>query len=404
MDPISVLASSIAIATAVLQTADKLQQVLSAGQELRDLIDEIDKLRSVFEEAQRAFIERKLHAELPRVALEAGSRIVSQAQKQLDQLHALLERCLGDRSGRTSKRARLFWLGLRRKVRSIEQSLMSARLSLCSLWGAIELSDNTSIHLSLQEMTFMGQDQLSLLSQNMEVLRSIASSVCSPSDAKPPTMSDTVFGPSDNKERDDDKKSIIERHMKVADHAPAPVIRKRYPRYRQNPCEGWCSCQCHKPFKMQSPQSLALLLGNLLITYSGFNVQPTRCTERSCRRQSVPTVRVLYRFPAWFIQRMIYFAASISGMTGPSITLSMPRTVSPNALVFSYAVQGNMNRIQELFAAGLASPYDVAANNGRTALHVSIALQMALKFFFFFFDFAYSQREYSIRQYTTTTN
>ena len=141
MDPLSILASSITLATMVLRAADQLQQILSACKELHDLIDEVDKLCSIFEEAQNVFVERKKHAELPQQAVDAGSRIVNQAQIQLNHLNELLAHCLGHPNEQKgcSKRAYILWLRSRREAKNIQQNLMSARLSLCSLLGVVEM-------------------------------------------------------------------------------------------------------------------------------------------------------------------------------------------------------------------------------------------------------------------------
>ncbi|OCK74429.1 hypothetical protein K432DRAFT_363613 [Lepidopterella palustris CBS 459.81] len=371
MDPLSILASSITLTTVVLKTADLLQQILSNCQELNDLIDEVDKLGSIFEEAQDVFSERKKHAELPQQAVEAGSRVVCQAQIQLNQLNKLLARCLRHSKERKgcSKLAYVLWLRSKRESKNIQQNLMSARLSLCTLWGVVAMSDNTSIQLSLQEMAYLNQSQLSQMSDHMQVLQSIAQQVCKPE--KPEITSEEVEEVVTDTGMTSQyiQEVNIARHMKVQESTA--LVRKRYPRYRQTPCEGWCSCRCHRASKIQTPQKFALVIGRLLISYSGFQIRPQKCSERACRRQSIPTVKVMYQFPTWLLQRMLYFAASISEMNGPEFTFSIPRTVSPNAIIFSYAVQGNMERIQELFTRGLASPYDVASNNGRTALHVS---------------------------------
>jgi hypothetical protein len=69
---------------------------------------------------------------------------------------------------------------------------------------------------------------------------------------------------------------------------------------------------------------------------------------------------------------MISFAASLTSMKGPQITLSMPRVVNGSADIFAFAVQGDIDGIKSLFSQGVASPYDVACTNGRTALHVSV--------------------------------
>jgi hypothetical protein len=58
-------------------------------------------------------------------------------------------------------------------------------------------------------------------------------------------------------------------------------------------------------------------------------------------------------------------------MKGPNISLSVPRVIPDDGPILSFAVQGNLDGIKSLFSQGIASPYDVGFNNGRTALHVS---------------------------------
>jgi hypothetical protein len=173
--------------------------------------------------------------------------------------------------------------------------------------------------------------------------------------------------------------SVIERHMSIERSSSSrngpktySAIRVRASHYRQTRCEGWCSCLCHRPRYVQTPQSVDFLLGSLFMGYSGIPARSRPCNERSCRQQSIPTVKVTYHFPQWLLRRVIQFALSISYMKGPELTLRMPRVVPANASVISYAVLGKIDGIKSLFDKGLASPFDVISN-GRTALHVSKA-------------------------------
>src|SRR4051812_27260847 len=55
---------------------------------------------------------------------------------------------------------------------------------------------------------------------------------------------------------------LMQRHQSTEEHATEPcrkpnkysTIRIRASRYRMYSCEGWCSCKCHKPYSMGSPQ------------------------------------------------------------------------------------------------------------------------------------------------------
>jgi hypothetical protein len=141
--------------------------------------------------------------------------------------------------------------------------------------------------------------------------------------------------------------------------------------YRRSRCEGWCSCICHRPCYLQTAQSVDFLLGSLFIGYSCFPIRRRGCNERTCRQQSIPTIKVSYYFPRWFLNRVIQFKAWSSYMQGPSLSLNVPRVIPDDSPVLSFAVQGNLAEIRSLFNKGLASPYDIGLSNGRTALHVS---------------------------------
>ena len=244
------------------------------------------------------------------------------------------------------------------------------------------------IHLRLDEFEILQETHKELLTQQSQHLVKISehisehrSSNASISiDSSLQTQSDTSstgeITTSQTSFNDDERSLIIPRHT---DDVLSPsvnrrtynTVRIRASRYRRTQCEGWCSCSCHHVNYLRTPQSADLALGSMFIGFSGFPVRRSRCSERRCRQQSIPTLKVTYHFPQWLLSRMIYFSLSLTYMNGPQVSLHMPRVVESNAKIFSLAVQGDIFGLKALFRDGLASPYDVAASNGRTALHVS---------------------------------
>ena len=151
---------------------------------------------------------------------------------------------------------------------------------------------------------------------------------------------------------------------------PYAADRLRAPHYRRTPCSGWCSCRCHGLTYYQSPRSFDNILGTLLMGHSGVSFRKRPCNEQSCRMQSIPTFRLNFFFPQWMMSRVLQFVVQLSYMKGPELVLRVPRVVPDNAPALFYAVQGDIEGIKSLFSKGLASPYDVALDSGRTALHV----------------------------------
>ena len=115
----------------------------------------------------------------------------------------------------------------------------------------------------------------------------------------------------------DEQSLIIPRHT---DDKLSPLVkthtynsvRIRASRYRRTQCEGWCGCSCHQVNYLKTPQSADLALGSMFIGFSGFPVRRPRCSEKSCRKQSIPTLKVTYQFPQWLLARMIYFSLSLT--------------------------------------------------------------------------------------------
>ena len=151
---------------------------------------------------------------------------------------------------------------------------------------------------------------------------------------------------------------------------PYAAVRSRAPHYRRTPCSGWCSCVCHGLTYYQSPQSFDSIFGTLLMVHSGVPFKKRPCNEPSCRMQSIPTFRLNPFFPQWMMSRVLQFVVQLSYMKGPELVLRIPRVVPDNAPALFYAVQGDIEGMKSLFSKGLASPYDVALDNSRTALHV----------------------------------
>ena len=149
-------------------------------------------------------------------------------------------------------------------------------------------------------------------------------------------------------------------------------IRIRTFSYTSTRCDVFCSCRCHQAHALQTPGIVRRFFGSLFVGYNGIPSLSPRCNEKNCRKQLVPTVRISYYFPGWFLGRMLQFAFSGGFADGPRISLSMPQVVADNSEVFACAVQGNMDRMKSLFESKSASPFDVGIGTGRTALHVSI--------------------------------
>lgn len=134
-------------------------------------------------------------------------------------------------------------------------------------------------------------------------------------------------------------------------------------------CQSACSCVCHRPSKLGTPALLESIFGTFHIGLTGALTSRTPCTERLCRRQHHRTARFVYRFPSWMLARAISF--SYSTRSTMQIVLRAPRIISDDAPILRFAASRNLESIRKLMSSGLASPADVGASYGLTALHIA---------------------------------
>jgi hypothetical protein len=141
MDPLSVIASSIAIAGAVSAGLEAVRTIHNAGGELHSLMNEVSEITILLGEVERAILERRRHQQLPQWTINNISKILLGAKSQLHELDAVVNHRLirsVTPSGEANV-ARLAWLRQKSKVQRLQMGLRQTRLSLASLWGAANL-------------------------------------------------------------------------------------------------------------------------------------------------------------------------------------------------------------------------------------------------------------------------
>ena len=67
---------------------------------------------------------------------------------------------------------------------------------------------------------------------------------------------------------------------------------------------------------------------------------------------------------------MMSVQLSWNPMSGHTVSLRTPRSISSKSNVFMLAQHGNIQGMKRLFEQRLASPFDISHEEGRSALHV----------------------------------
>ena len=150
-----------------------------------------------------------------------------------------------------------------------------------------------------------------------------------------------------------------------------------------------CSCDCHSTLAMKTPQWLGSTVGSLSIRYNRTASQSCKaCNRRSCHVVSDNVLKTQFYFPSWFLHRMISMQFSWNPMSGHTVSLRTPRSISSKSNVFMIAQHGNIEAMQRLFEQRLASPFDISLEEGRSALHVRLFMPCATRYLLTFLQFA----------------
>ncbi|RFU26989.1 hypothetical protein B7463_g9348, partial [Scytalidium lignicola] len=358
MDPLSIAASIIALIGAAKGSVEglkKLRQFYKAPAEIDALINEIEDLRLLIADMNITEYEHMLCTDNP-----ALSKLLGNAKEQLIKLDKIMEYRLRPR-GSSSRigwtRASSKITGIRSSVREIKSNLVLQLVRLSTTQGYRTFSYLGRVDLSLQQVSLSTQSMLIKQDSLEERLQNLfeASQNISPGSSSINSISNVTQ----------------DAHTEILSSSDQSFVELQAARYVDHNCDRWCKCACHMKKKWASPQVFDLVVGQLLLGYTGFIRPHQKCSKLSCRQQSDLKTQVTYRFPSWFVALSISIMIAKRAMQTPEMLVRVLR-VRPygSTDLFRFATHGNIGKLQDLFNNGEASPWDVQPD-GRNALHFS---------------------------------
>jgi hypothetical protein len=113
------------------------------------------------------------------------------------------------------------------------------------------------------------------------------------------------------------------------------------------------------------------VLGQLFVEYAGIPAVTGKCNSSTCERAQTTQMSVEYWFPTTlFWSKIVRFQMTYLSNLGPSFQLRTLRRVPDSAPAVNFAMNGNIQGLQELFRRGTASPQDVSDTRGYSLLRV----------------------------------
>ncbi|KAL9076252.1 MAG: hypothetical protein Q9157_003716 [Trypethelium eluteriae] len=341
---ISLCVEGISITKSLVKLINSLQ---SAPNELLALANEVSNLNFVLQDIRDTFQFRST------VNLDKGNsipRFLIQASSKLEEVRAVLSRWTrlsphGD-SWHIGRRERFLWLKDRGHVIELQTSLRVIRADLSLAMEANTNASTNKLIVDLQNLaseTSRTHDMMSTLMEKLDRYET--------QDKMAPNRGSDVAGKAGDREGGRPVALEVTRHVAV------------------KKCPPGCPCVCHNIQRYKVPAIMENVTGQLFYGYSGKLLLSQRCSFSGCLEQKATRSRMTYFFPRWFMNRIISLNLQVDNFGSPSLNLKTRRAVPEMSQIFTLSRLGDLEGLQRLFTAKIASPMDIHCEGKWSPLH-----------------------------------
>ena len=385
MDPLSVIASFIAVLqalTAAGKGVNKILDLRKAPVELQALFNEVQALRALLTDLQNAAHE------VPAGSKESLLSLLEPVRNAVLDLDKLVQYQLThayelDQQGhpRVSKAG---WLKASPRIEQIRQRIRDARGNLeaglsaqsLSVVGAtfrttseiqsiiLDTSNELKTMHAKQQTRYedlftaiVRHDQSTALNQSIERLADRIEDLTTQQYPRVASLAEAVtFSPSETGAG----RSVIPSDQQTM-CITASVHTGRCPKR--------CPCQCHTRMTVRTPSVLQGIVGQLMFDYT-YLVQPRSCDYPRCRKEKKRT-SFTYFLPTWVASRAISIASLANDLSGvgASWSVKMPIVLDRREHLWTAIAEDKVRLVQEYFARREYSPYTMD-KSGYTILFV----------------------------------
>ncbi|KAI1736485.1 ankyrin repeat-containing domain protein [Xylaria scruposa] len=355
MDPFSVSLGVITIFGAAKTVCNGLVLLKDAPREIEELRDALEHLTAVLNQVAvtaKTSGEPESPNDLLQLALDEASRVA-------EPLHSFLRELTGSdgTSPLTGSFDRIVWLRKRRVIKDFIMRLVNVKVSFIFALQAEQIFSSSRIETKLESVT-----------ETYATIDSLKSHLY-------PADGDENPGLGLQTSVVETTQGSQEGNTAVFDFRNVDFLLKCFG-FEQNVngviSSDRCNCDCHLDSSWESPRYLVSIFGRIHIVR-----RPSApCYQSTCRKSCAATsvtTSLFWNTPAWWpTQRMISITYFSSPHLNPYISLSFPKIVASDAMIFHFATTGNVSGIQELLEDGAASPDDIKCDGGFTPLHYAI--------------------------------
>ncbi|KAK0750894.1 hypothetical protein B0T18DRAFT_58311 [Schizothecium vesticola] len=334
MDPLSIIASTIAITQALSFGIKTLQSLANSNAEFCDMLNELSSLREWL-------------SQLDVLDLSAVQSFSLDAIRRLENVRSNLQLLAGDLDeiikgfhyGRTTsltttgnisntkiKISKLAWQRNRNAVLRLRERAKQCREELVAGLGLLGLSEQlhsnrviSKIHSAVESSARLQEHQLVHIQDATRAHYSLLNTMTTRLETIERQLTLKTLDIPNSKSRKAPKRtteSTVSNSLQASESFLIPQT-----------CTRDCKCQCHRTSTLLTPHWIRSAVGSLALEYNGvvsFNLKA--CSVATCHSGGKRLARANYMFPPWLLRRGLFVSMAWDSLTnrGASLHLMVP--------------------------------------------------------------------------------
>ncbi|KAL8730166.1 MAG: hypothetical protein Q9166_004249 [cf. Caloplaca sp. 2 TL-2023] len=379
MDPLSVTASVIAVLALAKSTTRAFQDLRSLCKtlpgRLHALSNEVADTALVLNQVASVFQLRRNDPVLRNHALNIPGLMNSAASK-FDELRSLILRLVHScRSTRVPLLGAYAWRKDQPRLQALQEDIKNIKCNLNVMLGASNSLDLKAITAASSQST---QDQATFqeilqtdlvrhqdkfdesltqacerIDQRIRAVERLLEAQSAQLEASQSNQLGNYYGPRYRQQ----PRRLVRRETQHPDISGSDSIAIRVNQYKS--CRPGCACQCHLEKRSSTPGLVDRVPGQVFVGYTGLPGISLKCSVETCEKSQSPVMSFEYWFPLGFMwSQIVRLRLTYEHNLGPRFDLSTLRRVPDSAQCITFALNGNIDGLKDLFKRGLASPRD----------------------------------------------
>ncbi|KAI4187971.1 MAG: hypothetical protein LQ346_005403 [Caloplaca aetnensis] len=396
MDPLSVTASVIAVAGLAAATGRAFQELRALCKtlpgKLHALSNEVVDIELVLRQVATVFEERG-NDPVFQAHVTNVPKLLESADSKLEELSFIIQTFSGScRGSKAPLYGAYTWRKNQPRLQGLQEDIRSIKCNLNIILGASNSQDMMRIRLDINALSAMSleaaqgprvlqnmiQTDLARHHNQMEdafthiyarvdqrigAVESLLEAQSAQLAASQSSQLGNVYGPRYRwRARKQARKGT---QHPIVDGNDSLAVRVNH----YNSCRRGCLCICHVESRSSTPGFVDRVLGQVFVGYTGLPGLNTNCNVGTCQKTQSPSMSFEYWFPLGFVwSQIVRLRFTYEQNLGPHFEISTLRRVSDSAQCVTFALNGDIDGLKDLFRRGLASPRDVSSTRGYSVL------------------------------------